>query len=147
VIIAINASRMSQRGPVAARPPPTRGVKDCADFLEPGGILCFSTLEIDSWAPRLLGRRWPWLMDMHVQYFDRHVIGDMLSRAGFELIRVEPFTHYARLAYALNGVVRMLPTTVERPVSALTRLLPQRLILPVALGDIKLFAARKRPLA
>ena len=48
-------------------------LRECSEFLAPGGVLCFSTLDVDSWPPRLFRRRWPWLMDMHLQYFDRHV--------------------------------------------------------------------------
>jgi dolichol-phosphate mannosyltransferase len=119
-------------------------LKECAAFLEPGGVLCFSTLDVDSWAPRLLRLRWPWLMDMHVQYFDRHVLKDMLARAGLELVRAEPYTHYARVGYAVGAALRILPRVVERPLAAAVRLIPQHLMLRVALGDIKLYVARKR---
>jgi dolichol-phosphate mannosyltransferase len=122
---------------------PLSFLKECAEFLEPGGILCFSTLDVDSWAPRLLRRRWPWLMDMHVQYFDRHVLKDMAARAGLELVRAEPYTHYARVGYAVAGASRMLPRVLERPLAAVARLIPPNLMLPVALGDIKLYVARK----
>ena len=29
------------------------------------GTVCLSTLDIDSWFPRLLGRNWPWIVPMH----------------------------------------------------------------------------------
>jgi SAM-dependent methyltransferase len=122
---------------------PLTFLKECADFLPPGGILCFSTLDIDSWAPRLLRRRWPWLMDMHIQYFDRHVVTDMLSRAGLELVRAKPYTHYARLRYAVAGALRLLPRVLERPLAAATLLIPHKLMMPVTLGDIKFYVARK----
>jgi dolichol-phosphate mannosyltransferase len=122
---------------------PLTFVKECADFLPPGGILCLSTLDIDSWAPRLLKRHWPWLMDMHVQYFDRHVLADLLTRAGLELVRVEPYTHYARVRYAVSGALRLFPRVLERPLAAATRLIPQKLMVPVTLGDIKVYVARK----
>jgi 2-polyprenyl-3-methyl-5-hydroxy-6-metoxy-1,4-benzoquinol methylase len=118
-------------------------LKECAAFLEPGGILCFSTLDLDSWPPRLLRRRWPWLMDMHLQYFDRHVLKDMVARAGLELVRTKPYTHYARVSYAVAGASRMLPRALERPLAAAARLIPRNLMIPVALGDIKLYVARK----
>jgi SAM-dependent methyltransferase len=116
---------------------PLAFLKECAEFLRPGGVLCFSTLDVDSRPPRWLRRRWPWLMDMHIQYFDRHVLKDMLARAGLELVRAEPYTHYARVSYAIAGASRMLPRVLERPLAAATRLIPDHLMLPVALGDIK----------
>jgi dolichol-phosphate mannosyltransferase len=124
---------------------PVAFLRECATFLDPGGVLCFSTLDTDSWPPRLLRRRWPWLMDMHVQYFDRHVLEDMLCRAGFRLVRAEPYTHYARLRYALRGALRILPPVLERPLAAAVRLIPQQMMVPVAFGDVKVYVAQKLP--
>jgi SAM-dependent methyltransferase len=118
-------------------------LSECAEFLEEGGVLCFSTLDIDTWPPRLLGKHWPWLIDMHVHYFDRHVMQDMLERAGLELLQAEPYTHYARLSYVITGAMRVLPRALGRLLQPLTRLVPSRLMVPVALGDIKLYVARK----
>ena len=88
---------------------PLMFVKECASFLDRDGVFCFSTLDVDNWYRRLTGRRWVWLMDMHLQYFDRHSVNDLLSRAGLELVRVEPYTHYARLDYALRGAANSFP--------------------------------------
>jgi hypothetical protein len=83
-------------------------------------------------------------MDMHLHYFDRHVVKDLLSRAGLELVRAESYTHYARITYALRGVARMLPKPMERPLTALTQIFPARLMLPIAFGDIKLYIASRK---
>ena len=122
---------------------PLQFVRDCASYLEVGGLFCFSTLDVDSWFPRVTGQRWPWLMDMHLHYFDRHVIKDLLSRAGLELIRAESYTHYARVGYALRGVGRILPKPMERALNAFAQVLPAKLMLPITFGDIKLYIARK----
>jgi dolichol-phosphate mannosyltransferase len=118
-------------------------LRECAGFLEEGGMFCFSTLDIDTWPPRLLGRRWPWLIDMHMYYFDRHVMKDMLARAGLELLRTESYTHYARLSYLITGAMRVLPQAIGRLLRPLTRLVPSGVLVPVALGDVKLYIARK----
>jgi dolichol-phosphate mannosyltransferase len=123
---------------------PLQFVRDCASYLDSGGVFCFSTLDVDTWFPHLAGRRWPWLMDMHLHYFDRHVIKDLLSRAGFDLIRVESYTHYARVAYAVRGVARLLPKWMEGPLNALAHIFPAKLMLPITFGDIKLYIARKK---
>jgi dolichol-phosphate mannosyltransferase len=123
---------------------PLQFVRDCASYLDSGGLFCFSTLDVDTWFPRVAGQRWPWLMDMHLHYFDRHVIKDLLSRAGLDLIRLESYTHYARVAYALRGVARLLPKWMEEPLNALTHIFPAKLMLPIAFGDIKLYVAEKK---
>lgn len=116
---------------------------ECRDLLRADGLLCFSTLDVDTWLPRTLGTRWPWLMDMHVFYFDRHTIAEMLARSGFELVAMEPYAHVARLRYALNGASRMLPSLLGAFLSAASRLVPRDLMLPIAFGDIKVYVARR----
>ena len=122
---------------------PLTFVRECAEYLDVGGIFCFSTLDVDTWFPQLSGTRWPWLIDMHLHYFDRHVIEDLLARAGFELLRVEPYAHYAHLRYALRGAARIFPSRWERVFESLTKIVPSKLVLPVKFGDIKLYVARK----
>jgi hypothetical protein len=83
-------------------------------------------------------------MDMHLHYFDRHVIKDLVSQAGLDLIQLESYTHYVRVAYALRGVARLLPKWMEGPLNALTHIFPAKLMLPIAFGDIKLYVAEKK---
>jgi SAM-dependent methyltransferase len=123
---------------------PLQFVRNCASYLDTGGLFCFSTLDVDTWFPRVAGQRWPWLMDMHLHYFDRHVIRDLLSRGGLDLVRAESYTHYARIAYALRGVARILPRSMERALTAFAQILSAKLMLPITFGDIKLYIARKK---
>ena len=124
---------------------PLQFVRDCASFLDRGGVFCIATLDVDNWLTRLVGIRWRGLMDkdIHLHYFDRHVVKDLLSRAGLELLRVENFTQYAGVASALRGVARMLSQPLGRSVGTFTRIIPKSLMLPVKFGDMKLFVARK----
>lgn len=122
---------------------PLAFVRECAGRLSANGLFCFSTLDIDSWFPAIAGRRWPWLMDMHLHYFDRHVVKDLLSRAGLKLLKTEKYTHYARLGYAIHGMARTLPTMLRKPIEALASVVPNGLLVPIAMGDIKMYVARR----
>ena len=119
-------------------------IESCGKYLRPGGTLCVSTMDIDTWAPRLLKTRWPWLMNMHLFYFDRATVADLLDRAGFSLVHTDSYVHYARLRYVYSRGLHVLPTFLRRPLSLFTHLIPEGLMLPVSLGDIKLFVARKK---
>lgn len=123
---------------------PSQFIQECRSILKDNGVLCFSTLDIDNWFPKLLGQRWPWLMDMHLFYFDRHVIKDLLCRNGFELIKVKPYVHYSPMAYAMNGLGRVLPAMVGMPLIAIAKMIPKKLMFPIAFGDIKLYVARRK---
>ncbi|MCR9106617.1 MAG: methyltransferase domain-containing protein [Gammaproteobacteria bacterium] len=124
---------------------PKAFIESCAQYLQPGGTLCVSTMDINTWAPRLLKTRWPWLMNMHLYYFDRDTVADLLGRAGFTLEHTDSYVHYARVRYVYSRGLHILPGWLQRPLDALTRFIPEKLMVPVSLGDIKLFIARKKP--
>jgi 2-polyprenyl-3-methyl-5-hydroxy-6-metoxy-1,4-benzoquinol methylase len=68
-------------------------------LLKPGGLLVVHTMDIDSLFARVMGSRWPWLMEMHIYYFSRRTLKQMLEKAGFTVIRAEPQGRYLRLGY------------------------------------------------
>ena len=124
---------------------PVNYIETCGGFLNPGSILCLSTLDIDSWFPRIMGKRWPWLMNMHIIYFSRDTLEDTLHRAGFKLLHVEPYRHYARISYIFTAGTRIFPLFMKNIFSRLAYLVPDNWVLPISFGDIKLYIAIKLP--
>jgi 2-polyprenyl-3-methyl-5-hydroxy-6-metoxy-1,4-benzoquinol methylase len=112
-------------------------------LLEPGGLIVVHTMNIDSLLARLMGRRWPWLMDMHIHYFSRTTLIKMLENAGFEVIRARAEGRYLSLRYlasrveALNRALGRLLARLVRATNLSTR------SLPVNLGDLMTVYARK----
>ena len=105
------------------------------------GIVMVSTLDRSNWFARITGRKWPWLIPMHLHYFDRNTVKALGERAGLEFLATMPHVHYASARYALNRLVRngaQLETTTH--LSFL-----DRLVLPVAFGDVRTFVFRKVP--
>lgn len=114
---------------------------EISSLLKPGGILAFSTIEIDSYFARLMGARWPWIMEMHTFYFGNNVLAHMLHTAGFELLHMESYRHYASLQY----IYRKIFSSFSGDASGVppgTKLVPP-IILPVSMGDVRLYVARK----
>lgn len=112
-------------------------------LLRPGGLLALSTMNVEAWFPRLLGRRWPWYMQMHLYYFTPRTLQRMLERAGFEMVATSPHKRVVRLAYLVSRleaycrpVARLLERAVERAGLA------DRLV-TVDLGDIFVAYARR----
>jgi hypothetical protein len=64
-------------------PDPREELAAARMLLVPGGRLYLSTIDTGSLVARVLGARWPWLMDMHLVYFDRPTISALLEEAGF----------------------------------------------------------------
>jgi hypothetical protein len=110
--------------------------------LRAGGVFAFSTLDYHNWAPRLLGERWPWMMDMHLYYFTGKVTKQMLERAGFRLLHQQSYCHIVTLEYLLSKLTALgVPAA-----SALHGLAPglmSKLHIPFRFGDIQLYVCEK----
>ena len=125
-------------------PDPASDLRAICHALRPGGIVAISTMDVDALFPRLAGRRWPWYMQMHLVYFSRRTLSEMLRREGFQIADVRSHRRTrARL------VPRLAPRRVQPPgrtarSAALTRAtrLDERLV-GVNLGDIFTVVARK----
>ena len=122
---------------------PRGTLESACRLLRPGGVLALSTLDIDSWFPRLMGRHWPWVMEMHLHYFSATGLAKMFDGAGFEMLRIEPYRHYASVQYIYRKLCASLPPAVGDLFLKPARLMPD-VVIPVALGDIKLYVGRKR---
>ena len=112
--------------------------------LKPGGWLVVHTMDIDSALARLMGRRWPWLMEMHLYYFSRRTLRQLLKQAGFEWVRSEPQGRYLRLGYLMTRI-RPYNRWVAAVLDRMIHLLGWR-ERPIAinLGDLITAYARKR---
>ncbi len=112
-------------------------------LLKPGGLIAVHTMDIDSLLARLMGRRWPWLMDMHIHYFRRRTLVQMLEKSGFDVIWSGAEGRYLSLRYLASRI-----EALNRPLGRLLRRLVQATnlsasSLPVNLGDLMTVYARK----
>jgi SAM-dependent methyltransferase len=112
-------------------------------LLKPGGLVVVHTIDIESLFARLMGARWPWLMEMHIYYFSRRTLRAMLEQCGFEVISDRPQGRYLRLGYLANRVGALMPI-VGRPAEWLvTKLGLRGVAVPIDLGDLFTAYARK----
>jgi SAM-dependent methyltransferase len=56
------------------------------DLLKPGGLLLVNYPDVGSVTARVLGRRWPFWLSVHLFYYTRKTMAHQLSRAGFTVI-------------------------------------------------------------
>jgi len=111
--------------------------------LRPGGVFAFSTLDYGNWFPRLMGERWPWMMDMHLYYFDQKVMAEMLARAGFRIVHAQSYCHIVTGEYLLRKLSALGVPAADavRQVVAKTPL--GKLYVPFRFGDIQLYVCEK----
>jgi dolichol-phosphate mannosyltransferase len=108
-----------------------------------GGIFAFSTLDYGNWYPRLLGERWPWMMDMHLYYFDQKVMKQMLQTAGFRMIHNESYSHIISFEYFLKKLAALGIPGSEAARALVARTPLSQLKVRFHFGDIQLYVCEK----
>ena len=121
---------------------PRRDLAAAFDLVKPGGRLYVSTIDTSSFVARALGSRWPWLMHMHLCYFDRRNLSALLESVGFEVLASGDYVHTVSAGYLMRKVAASFPPLAPL-VRALALLVPAALPVPVSLGDNMVLTARR----
>jgi 2-polyprenyl-3-methyl-5-hydroxy-6-metoxy-1,4-benzoquinol methylase len=124
-------------------PDPRQELQQVYRLLKAGGIVVIHTIDIESPFARLMGRRWPWLMEMHLYYFSPRTLRRMVEGIGFKVIHSSPQGRYLQLGYLIS---RLQP--YSRPVyrlldAVVTRLNLRAIAVPINLGDLFTMYAQK----
>ncbi len=80
-------------------PDPASLLDKCNRLLKPGGLLVVTYPDIGSWIARIMGRRWVFLMSVHLYYFTRRTASAMLDKTGFTVKNISPHIQTLRLGY------------------------------------------------
>jgi 2-polyprenyl-3-methyl-5-hydroxy-6-metoxy-1,4-benzoquinol methylase len=113
------------------------------ELLKPGGLTVLHTIDIESPFARLMGHRWPWLMEMHLYYFSPRTLRRMLEDLGFEVLHSSPQGRYLRLGYLVSRL-KPFSRPLYRLLDALvTKLNLRGVTVSINLGDLFTMYARK----
>ncbi|HKZ86478.1 MAG TPA: class I SAM-dependent methyltransferase [Anaerolineae bacterium] len=116
---------------------PHAAIRRCHSLLKPGGLLVLHTMDIDSPFARLMGARWPWLMEMHIYFFSRRTLTAMLEKAGFRVVDAKPQGRYLRLGYFATRVGGLLGQPAGRVMGRLIHALRlSQVPISINLGDL-----------
>ena len=124
-------------------PDPMGDIREALRILKPGGILCLHTIDVESRFARLMGKRWPWLVEMHMYFFSPRTLSAMVERAGLhvESWRVQGrYLHLGYLLSRLSGWVEPLGRFAEGLATALH---VGQWVVPVNFGDLFTLYASK----
>ena len=105
-------------------------------LLRPGGYLVAHTMDISAPIARLMGARWPWLMDMHLTYFDRRTLPAMIAGHGFDIVWPGAQGRYLRLGYLASRVGGLHPGLGRAARAMVERLGLRGAAVPVNFGDL-----------
>ena len=113
------------------------------DRLKPGGVLAVHTMDINARFAKIMGRRWPWLMGMHIHYFSRASLEGLLRACGYEIAFNGVQGRYLRLGY-LAGRVEALSKPLGAVIQPIvTSLGLESLPIPINTFDLFTIFARK----
>ncbi|MBN1954965.1 MAG: class I SAM-dependent methyltransferase [Anaerolineae bacterium] len=88
---------------------PMAELRQVWELVKPGGLVVIHTMDIDSVTARLMGERWPFLMEMHIVYFSRQTLRTMVEKAGFEVVKAHTQGRYLRLGYLAGRLAALWP--------------------------------------
>ncbi len=78
-------------------------------LLKNNGYLLVNVPNYDSWARRLMQRKWPFFLSVHLSYFTDESLTRLLDRCGFRLIEITPHFQTLALGYAVKRAAGILP--------------------------------------
>ena len=78
---------------------PVKVIQQAGELLKPGGVLGLSTIVLDSLSARLMKKRYPFLMEMHIIYFTRKTLVALLEQAGFEILEYKKHARFVSWWY------------------------------------------------
>lgn len=110
-------------------PDPKLALVEIRKLLKPDGILLINFPDIGTWQAKLAGKRFWWILSVHLHHFTRKSIRDICSRTGFEAF------HFQRYWQTLEfGYLERMAVHYRIPLAALiTRITPgfiQRISIP-----------------
>lgn len=82
-------------------PDPKKVLEECRRIMKPGGLLIVNYPDIEALVARLMGRKWVFLLSVHLYYFTPDTIRQMLEKTGFGVGRFKMHWQSLELGYIL----------------------------------------------
>jgi 2-polyprenyl-3-methyl-5-hydroxy-6-metoxy-1,4-benzoquinol methylase len=104
--------------------------------LKVGGVAVIHTIDIDAPFARLMGRHWPWLMEMHLVYFSRRTLAMMLAAVGYIVLHATPQGRYQKLSYLVSRLGWLSPRLARIGELLVKQVGLAHRAVPINLGDL-----------
>ncbi len=108
---------------------PSATLKRCHELLDKNGVLVVNYPDYKSIISKILAKKWPFYLSVHLYYFDRQTIAKMLEKNGFKIIKIKPHIQYLDLGYILFRAKKYLGSILS---------IPQMIVSSMGLNDKKI---------
>ncbi|GAB4431859.1 MAG: methyltransferase domain-containing protein [bacterium] len=85
---------------------PKKDLLKIRKLLKNDGILLINYPDIGTWMAKLFGRRFWWIISVHLHHFDRKTISEICKLTGFEVFYIKPYWQILDLGYLFDMAIR-----------------------------------------
>jgi 2-polyprenyl-3-methyl-5-hydroxy-6-metoxy-1,4-benzoquinol methylase len=80
-------------------PDPNSALASARDMLNENGLLILNLPMIDTFPARILGFKWPFYLNVHLFYFEKKTIKELLNLHGFQVVKIKSYWQSLPLGY------------------------------------------------
>ena len=95
-------------------PDPTSTLSLVDELLKKSGVLILNLPMVDTLPARILGKRWPFYLNVHTYYFDKRTIRLLLDKTGFSIIGMRRYWQSLSLGYVCERAGITLPQILRK---------------------------------
>jgi 2-polyprenyl-3-methyl-5-hydroxy-6-metoxy-1,4-benzoquinol methylase len=123
-------------------PDPKKVLLECRRVLKPEGLLVVNYPDIGSLIARMMGRKWVFLLSIHLYYFTIQTIREMLKESGFQVLRSQPHWQSLEIDYIFYRIKPYIPWLSDLGRKTVQGLKMQKAAVPYWMGQTLVLARR-----